>query len=79
MGKLTARWKKISAVSGYQIQYSVSSKFNEAKTVSTTAVSKTLSGLKRGRTYYVRIRAYKKTGGKIYYGAWSNRKGVKIA
>lgn len=79
VGKLTARWKKISAVSGYQIQYSVSSKFNEAKTVSTTAVSKTLSGLKRGRTYYVRIRAYKKTGGKVYYGAWSNRKGVKIA
>ena len=30
------------------------------------------------KTYYVRIRAYYKTDGKVYYGNWSNVKKVKI-
>ena len=31
-----------------------------------------------GKTYYVRIRTYKKVGGKIYYSAWSKTRQVKI-
>ncbi|MCD7715739.1 MAG: hypothetical protein LUI39_04720 [Lachnospiraceae bacterium] len=41
-------------------------------------VSKTLSGLKKGKTYYVRIRTYKKVNGNTYYSAWSSKKTVKI-
>lgn len=76
-GQLTSKWKKISAVSGYQVQYATSKSFSGVETVSTTATAKTVSGLKKGSTYYVRIRAYKKISGKTYYSAWSSTKSIK--
>ncbi|MCC8107038.1 MAG: hypothetical protein LIO99_13740 [Clostridiales bacterium] len=51
------------------------------KTKKVSGASKTsvkLSGLKKGKTYYVRIRTYKKVNGKTYYSAWSSKKTVKI-
>ncbi len=60
-GKLTVRWKKAVGASGYQIQYAASRSMRGARTVSTSALTRTLSGLKKGSTYYVRIRAYKKS------------------
>ena len=77
-GKITAKWKKVSSVSGYQIQYSDSKSFAGAKTVSSNGAAKTISGLKKGKTYYVRVRTYKKTGGKTYYSAWGSTKTVKV-
>lgn len=77
-GKLTVRWKKVAAASGYQVQYAASRSMSGAKTVSTSALTRTLSGLKKGGTYYVRIRAYKKVSGKTYYSTWSSVKNAKI-
>ena len=77
-GKLTVRWKKAAGASGYQIQYAASRSMRGARTVSASALTRTLSGLKKGSTYYVRIRAYKKVSGKTYYGAWSSVKNVKV-
>lgn len=77
-GKITVRWKKTASVSGYQIQYSVSKKFSKAKTVSTSSLTRTLSGVKKGASYYVRVRAYKKISGKMYYSPWSSVKNVKV-
>ena len=77
-GKLTVRWKKAVGASGYQIQYAASRSMRGARTVSTSALTRTLSGLKKGSTYYVRIRAYKKVSGKTYYGAWSSVKNAKV-
>ena len=77
-GKLTVRWKKAVRASGYQIQYAASRSMRGARTVSTSALTRTLSGLKKGSTYYVRIRAYKKVSGKTYYGAWSSVKNAKV-
>lgn len=67
-------WKKTSGVSGYQISYATKSSFKGAKTKTTSKISYTLKGLKSKKTYYVRIRAYKKTstGGKAY-GSWSKK------
>lgn len=76
--KLTVSWKKASSASGYQIQYAASRNFSGAKTVSTTALTKTFSGLKKGSMYYTRVRTYKKVNGKTYYSAWSTGKSVKI-
>lgn len=72
-------WKKKSGVTGYQVQYSTSSKMKKAKTVTvkkakTTSV--TISKLKKGKKYYVRIRAYTKKKGKTKYTAWSAKKSV---
>jgi hypothetical protein len=73
-------WKKqIAQTTGYQIQYSTSSKFTGAKTVtvkSSKTTSKTIKNLKAKKTYYVRIRTYKKVGSKTVYSAWSGTKKV---
>ena len=39
---------------------------------------KTITKLKKGKTYYVRVRAYKKLSGKKIYGKWSKIKKIKI-
>ncbi|MGN0457868.1 MAG: fibronectin type III domain-containing protein [Eubacterium sp.] len=76
---ITASWKKNTAVSGYQYQISLKSNFSGASTVklSNTASSKKASGLKKGKKYYVRVRAYKTitvNGKKVTaYSAWSNK------
>ena len=44
------------------------------KTTTTTAQTKTVKKLKKGKKYYVKVRAYKKVSGKTYYGAYSSTK-----
>ncbi|MCC8073288.1 MAG: glycoside hydrolase family 43 protein [Clostridiales bacterium] len=76
----TVKWKKQSTqTTGYQIQYSTSSKFSNAKTVTiskTGTTSKTISKLKSKKKYYVRVRTYKTVDGKKYYSSWSSTKTV---
>ncbi|MGN0528904.1 MAG: leucine-rich repeat protein [Eubacterium sp.] len=76
--KLT--WKKqATQTTGYQIQYSTSSKFTKAttKTVSkNSTLSKSISWLQKGKKYYVRVRTYKAVGSARYYSAWSSAKYV---
>lgn len=79
--QLTVYWKKDKTVSGYQIQIATNKKMSKGK--KTIAVSKkktsyTVKKLKSKRTYYVRIRSYKKVKGKIYYSKWSQIKAVKV-
>ena len=75
--------KRVAQTTGYQIQYSASSKFTNAKTVKITkytTVSKTITKLTAKKRYYVRVRTYKnvKVGGSVvcYYSAWSGAKSV---
>lgn len=81
----TAKWDKQTSATGYQVQYSTSSKFSSYKTVKVSknsSTSKTVSGLKSGKKYYVRIRTFKtiKIDGKskTVYSSWSKAKSVKI-
>ncbi len=69
--KATISYKKISGGVKYQIQYSAkkSSGFKNVKP-NTTALKVTKSGLKKGKTYYFRVRAYKKVGKTTYYSGW---------
>ncbi len=80
--KILVKWTKNSMAHGYQVQYSTSKTFasgNQKKTIGGNAnIAKTLSGLKANKTYYVRVRAYKKVGGKYYYSRWSSVKSVKV-
>lgn len=80
--KLVVKWKKNTAGNGYQIQYSTSKKFakgNKTETISKNkTTSYTIKKLKKKKTYYVRIRTYKKVSGKTYYSEWSSVKKVKI-
>lgn len=77
--KAVVKVKKVSGAQGYQIRYSLKSSMKSAKTVLSKSTSKTVSGLKKGKTYYVQVRAYKidSSGSKVY-GAWSSKQKVKI-
>ena len=80
-GKATVKWARNAKASGYVIEYSRKADFSEKKTVSVTGaatVSKVLTGLKKGSTFYVRVCAYKTVGGKKYYSAWSASRKVTI-
>lgn len=78
---LTVKWKKISSAKGYQVRYAQNSKFTGSKslTVSKSTLQKTVKSLQKGKTYYVKVRAYKTDvkGGKIY-GSYSTAKKVKV-
>lgn len=77
---LVVRYSKVSGAKGYQITYATNSKFTKGKkVVNTTKRTKTIQKLKKGKTYYVRVRAYKKdsTGRKVY-GKYSTVKKIKI-
>ena len=81
----TAKWSKAPSVSGYRVQYSTSSKFDKKvtkalKVTNGNATSATITGLKGGKKYYVRVRTYKtvKVNGKNVklYSGWSKAKSV---
>lgn len=78
---IIAKWNKKSHASGYQIYYSRNKNFK--KTVAKVLVSggKTTSykgkNFTKGKTYYVKVRAYKNVDGKRVYGKWSVVKRVK--
>ena len=77
-------WKKqATQTTGYQVQYSTSSKFKSAKTVTISknkTTSKSVSKLSAKKKYYVRVRTYKtvKVNGKNVklYSGWSKAKSV---
>ena len=70
--------KYTTQTTGYQIQYSTSSKFTGAKTVtvSNKTTAKTISKLYGGKRYYVRCRTYKKVGKTNFFSSWSGAKAV---
>lgn len=70
--------KSKASVTGYQIQYAQNKKFQSAKKVTTKNSTCTIKKLKKGKTYYFRIRAYKTAGGKKIYGAFGAKKKVTV-
>ena len=79
--KAQITWKKNRYVTGYEIQYSVNKNFRSGSKKTVAGVSKTkytLTKLQKNKTYYVRIRTYKKSGTKKYYSSWSKVKAVRI-
>ena len=78
---MTATWQVVTAAEGYQIQYADNSKMTSAKTVTVkngAATSKKIAKLVKYKTYYVRIRSYKKVNGKNVFSSWSSKKKIKI-
>ena len=69
--------KSVSGVDGYEIQYSLKKSFKKSKKVTTTKTTKKIKRLKKKKTYYVRVRAYKTVNGVKYYSKWSKAKTIK--
>lgn len=75
--KLT--WKKVKC-SGYQIMVATNNKFTRGVKkykIGGKSTSKKITKLKRGKKYYVKIRAFRKCNGSTYYGKWSKYKTIK--
>ena len=68
----------VSGYDGYQIQYGLKKNFKSARSIKQKSSFVTIKKLKAKKTYYVRVRVYKKIAGKTYYGKWSGKKTVRI-
>lgn len=79
--KVKLSWKKTAGASGYEI-YMATSRNGEYTLARTIAKAKTTSytkgGLKKGKTYYFKVRAYKTADGKKIKGAFSGIKKIKL-
>ncbi len=78
--KRKASWKENTKADGYQVQYATNRVFAGAKSKKVkkgSTTSYTASGLKKDKTYYMRVRAYKVVDGKTYYSAWKAGSEVK--
>ena len=79
---ITVNWTKQTAqTNGYEIEYSTSSKFTGSKKAvisKNTTASKKITGLKKNKKYYFRIRTYKNVTENSktvkYYSSWSASK-----
>ena len=91
-GKIKVRWNKQDNVTRYEVRYSKYKSFKKGtyKTKKRNAAvnfyttqSTIISGLSRGYTYYVKVRAVKEVyndyGKKLtYYGRWSGWRSVRV-
>ena len=79
--QILLKYKKVSGAKGYEISYSTNKKFKKVVTKKNTAkTSYTIRKLKKGKIYYVRIRAYRMDStGKKVYGKYSSMKKVKVS
>lgn len=77
---ITASWKKKTGT-GYQVRLATNSKFTSGvktyKVTSYKTLSRKMTKLRKGRTYYVKVRAYKTYGGRTVYGSYSSCKKLK--
>ena len=78
-GRLTVTCKAVKGADGYLIQYSTNKNMKNAKTVSSKTLKKNIYKLKKGTTYYVRVRAYKvDSAGKKICGKYSGVQAKKL-
>ena len=80
-GQMQVSFQKLKSAAGYEVSYSTSKSFASAKTKEAGAAAslKTITGLKAGKKYYVRVRAYCMDSMKNrIYGAYSSAKSIKI-
>ncbi len=73
-------WTNVSGESGYQLYMSTNkdSGFKKLVNYKANATKDTKSKLTSGKTYYFKVRAYKKTDSGTVYSSYSPVKGVKV-
>ena len=76
--KLVVRWNTVKGAKGYQLQYALNKKFKKKKSIQTKKTKYTIKKLKKKKTYYILVRAYKMNGKKKVYGKWSKVKKIKV-
>lgn len=80
-GAAKITWSKSTGASGYEVYMATSAngKFTKATTINKSAtVTYTKSGLKSGKTYYFKVRAYTTVSGKKVYSDYTKTVKVKV-
>lgn len=78
--KITVKWSKVSGTNGYEIYMSTNKNkgYSKIKNITKSSIlSYTTGKLKKNKTYYFKIRAYKTVDGKKIYSSYSNIKQIK--
>lgn len=78
-GQIRIQWGNVAQKSGYEVQYSKSSGFTDVTSEETAGNTILITGVDRGSTYYIRIRAYKTISGIRKYSAWCSTKNVLVS
>ncbi len=78
-GKMTVSFQPAAGCDGYIIQYALTSSMSSAKKKEIEKTSCTITGLKSGKTYYIRTRAYVlDSNGNKLYGAYSKKQKAAV-
>ena len=79
-GKLRIRYQKVTGAKGYEIVYATNRTLTASKVVLDVKKTKAdVTELPQGKTYYVKVRAYKTDeNGKKIYGKYSSKKKITI-
>lgn len=78
-GTASLAWTNVTGESGYQVYYATSKNGEYKKLTETKANTVNYSKkLPSGKTYYFKVRAYKKVGSQTLYGSFSAVKSIKI-
>ncbi len=76
---LTVTWGKVSGAKGYQIRFGTTRDLSNSSSITLGEKRRAiLTGLKKGRTFYVKVRAYNLNGKKKVYGSYSSVKNRKV-
>ena len=75
----TISWKEVARAEGYELTYSTSKSFKNAKsiTIKGNITSQTIKKLTAGKKYYFKVRAYRTLKENVY-GSYSKVKNLKI-
>ena len=76
--KVVVKLSGLGQGDGYQIAYSTSKSSIGTKKKVGTSTTVNIRNLKKGKTYYVRVRTYSGAGGKTVYSKWSAVKKIKV-
>ena len=71
--KCTLYWSYSGKADGYKLEYAPTPEFNRSKTVVSKTKNCTVQGIDIGKTYYIRVRAYKTDDGEKVWSPWSHR------
>ena len=73
------KWLAPTGAKGYVVEQKYNGKWKKVKTISKASTTKmTKTGLKKSKTYYYRVKAYKKVSGKTIYSDVSQQFKVKM-
>lgn len=77
--KIKVKYKSAKSYTGYEISYASKRDFSNQKAAKVKSTTVTIKGLKKGKTYYIRVRGYKTDAyGNYYYTPYSKTKKVTV-